>query len=58
MTNNLKPIGCHGFSCVCCGKKLLPHEEVFVCADCGAVICQTCANEGEAEAHVCEEDME
>lgn len=51
----LRPIGCRGFACVCCGEEQLPHQEVFVCADCGAVICKNCVNAGEVENHICDD---
>jgi predicted RNA-binding Zn-ribbon protein involved in translation (DUF1610 family) len=54
----LRPIGCNGFACSCCGDSLLPHHAVFVCPDCGAIICQTCTDNGEVDAHVCEKEEE
>lgn len=58
MKNVIKPIGMHGFACNCCGETQLPHMEVFVCPDCGAVICAKCVEDGEAERHICEEEAE
>ena len=55
---NTQPIGVHGFACNCCGTRLMPHNEVWVCSDCGAVICKDCVDAGEVENHVCDEDDE
>lgn len=55
---NTKPIGVRGFACNCCGEEQLPHNEVFVCPDCGAVICSKCVDNGEIENHVCDEEDE
>ena len=52
----LQPVGVHGFACSCCGDALMPHNAVWICPDCGAIICSECVNTGEVEAHVCEED--
>ena len=54
----LRPIGVHGFACNCCGEAQLPHMEVWICPDCGAVICQSCADAGEVKSHVCDEEDE
>lgn len=53
-----QPIGTHGFACNCCGDPLLPHHEVWICPDCGAVICRDCVDAGEVENHVCDEEDE
>lgn len=54
----LRPIGVHGFACNCCGEPQLPHMEVWVCPDCGAVICKSCADAGETDNHICDEEDE
>lgn len=53
-----QPIGVHGFACNCCGEPQLPHNEVWVCPDCGAVICKNCVDTGKIKNHVCDEEDE
>ena len=50
------PSGVYGFSCIGCGKNLLPENEVAVCNECGAIFCKECVEDGEFDNHICEED--
>ena len=49
-------VGINGCGCAVCGKKLLPDDLIINCPDCGAIICQECADEGALESHDCEEE--
>lgn len=53
-----QPIGVNGFACNCCGEPQLPHNTVWICPDCGAVICQNCVDNGDVESHICDEEDE
>lgn len=54
----LIPIRENGCACANCGRKLRPIDLVADCADCGAIFCQTCVEEGVLQSHQCEEDEE
>ena len=56
MADKFVQIGSKMFSCNECGRNLRETDRVIDCADCGAIICERCVNNGNADAHVCEND--
>lgn len=49
-------VGTNGCGCAVCGKRLFPDDLIVNCPDCGAIICQECADDGALESHECEEE--
>jgi hypothetical protein len=47
-----------GMGCSCCGCAI-PVGALFLdCADCGAIFCEDCVNDGSFDNHCCEDDEE
>lgn len=58
MERRYEPLGTNGFSCFFCGHPIAPNEPVTECADCGAICCKKCAEDGVLDEHHCEDDDE
>lgn len=55
----LTQIGSKMYSCNECGRNLRETDKVITCADCAAIICESCVRSGRVEEHECEdEDIE
>ena len=55
-TQHLTPIPNSGFSCDGCGASLNKGSLFCGCADCGAIYCAECVENGTFEAHTCEDE--
>lgn len=53
----LEPIGRGGYGCAMCGHSLRATDKAIDCADCGAIICESCVRSGAFPSeHICDEE--
>lgn len=57
-TKMLIPLRAKGCACANCGRSLRPTDLIADCADCGAIFCKQCVEDGSIQNHHCEEDEE